>query len=81
MHSLKAMLSAGVIGAVAMMAPPVFAQAAAPAAAAPQAVPAGPPYSPVSALGAGLGAGLAFFAGLETPMLIIRKPSPLRSDT
>ena len=38
MHRLKAVLSAGVIGAVAMMAPPAFAQAAAP-----QAMPAGAP--------------------------------------
>jgi hypothetical protein len=35
----------------------------------------------LSGLGAGFGAGLDFFAGLEMPKLMRRKPNPLRSES
>src|ERR1035441_5869202 len=40
-----------------------------------------PDYLPDSALGGGLGAGLRFFAGLVTPMLSNRRPSPSSKDS
>ena len=33
-----------------------------------------------SDLGEGFGAGFAFFAGLDTPKLMSKKPNPLRRD-
>ncbi|MGA3082638.1 MAG: hypothetical protein ABSD44_14905, partial [Terracidiphilus sp.] len=36
---------------------------------------------PSSGFAAGLGAGRGFFAGLDTPMLIKKKPNPLRNES
>src|ERR1035438_3130908 len=47
----------------------------------PMLAPAQPDYLPDSALRGGLGAGLRFFAGLETPMLSNRRPSPSSKDS
>jgi hypothetical protein len=38
-------------------------------------------YFPDSGLGAGFAAGRGFFAGLEMPKLMRRKPNPLRSES